>query len=200
MMADNLSDEITIVILAGGRGRRMNQGDKGWVELNQKPLIEHVIDAISRQNSNILISANQSIKRYQALGFPVVSDQLSDFQGPLAGFAAAMEAVETPYILTLPCDAPNIADNYQARMWESLQTNQTDLAVAYDGKRLQSLHALVPIHLRADLIRYLSGQSRKLDTWYSQYAMGLVDFSDQAEQFINLNTPDDLERFSRELK
>jgi len=101
-----MENEITVVILAGGRGRRMDAQDKGLVVLYGQPLIEYVIKAISPQNSNILINANQNIEQYQHYGYPVVSDQITGFQGPLAGVATAMERVKTPYILTLPCDAP----------------------------------------------------------------------------------------------
>jgi len=190
-----LEQQITIVILAGGRGRRMDEQDKGLVELEGKPLVAHVIDAISKQNKNILINANQNLSRYQAYGCPVVSDQMSGFQGPLAGMATAMAEVTTPYILTLPCDAPYIAENYQQVMWSALESQQTDLVVAHDGSRLQSVHALLPVSLYDDLTNYLQGNNRRVDTWYSQYALGLLDCSDIAEMFSNLNTREQLEAY-----
>jgi len=187
-----LEQEITIVILAGGRGRRMDEHDKGLIELEGKPLVKHVIDAISKQNQNILINANQNLSRYQAFAYPVVSDEMSGFQGPLAGMATAMDSVTTPYILTLPCDAPYIAENYQQLMWSALESQQTDLLVAHDGSRLQSVHALLPVSLYSDLANYLKGNNRRVDTWYSQYALGLLDCSGIAEMFSNLNTREQL--------
>jgi len=200
MNRDSLNKQITVVILAGGRGRRMRQQDKGLVVLDKRPLIEHVLEAVSPQNPNILINANQNLEQYQQYGYRVISDEMADFQGPLAGVATAMGQVETPYILTLPCDAPFVEHNYQQKMWSALETQQTDLAVAYDGKRLQPVHALIPIHLHADLLKFLSGDTRRVDSWYSQYAMGLVDFSKQVRMFCNLNTPEELEAYSLEKK
>lgn len=190
-----LEQEITIVILAGGRGRRMDEHDKGLIELEGKSLVKHVIDAISKQNQNILINANQNLRQYQVFGYPVVSDEMSGFQGPLAGMATAMTSVTTPYILTLPCDAPYIAEDYQQRMWSALESQQTDLIVAHDGSRLQSVHALLPVSLYADLVNYLEGKNRRVDTWYSQYALGLLDCSGFAEMFSNLNTREQLEAY-----
>lgn len=190
-----LEQQITIVILAGGRGRRMDEHDKGLVELVEKPLVAHVIDRISQQNKNILINANQNISQYQAYGYPVVSDEISGFQGPLAGMATAMSRATTPYILTLPCDAPYIAEDYQQLMWSALASQQTDLVVAHDGSRLQPVHALLPVSLYDDLTRYLQGNNRRVDTWYSQYALGLLDGSDIAEMFSNLNTREQLEAY-----
>ena len=200
MNKESMENEITVVILAGGRGRRMDAQDKGLVVLNGQPLIEYVIKAISPQNSNILINANQNIEQYQHYGYPVVSDQITGFQGPLAGVATAMERVKTPYILTLPCDAPFVERDYQAKMWSALQTQQTDLAVAFDGRRLQPVHALIPVRLYADLLKFLVGKTRRVDSWYSHYAMGLVDFSQQVRMFCNLNTPEELKAYSVEKK
>ena len=187
---------ISVIILAGGRGRRMDQRDKGLVELAGKPLVEYVIEAILPQNPNILINANQHLDVYRGYGLPVFSDRLQDFQGPLAGVASAMEQVDTPYLLTLPCDAPFVLPDYQQRMWSGLQSQQADLAVAHDGQRLQPVHALLPVAFRDQLLKFLSGKTRRVDAWYSRFAMGLVDFSDGAHMFHNLNTPEQLEAYS----
>ena len=195
-----LKSLISVVILAGGRGRRMQARDKGLVELAGRPLVEHVIEAIRPQNPNILISANQHLQRYASYGLPVVTDQFQGFQGPLAGVASAMQRVETPFLLTLPCDAPFVLADYQQRMWSALEKQQVDLVVAHDGRRLQPVHALLPVGLREDLLSFLAGQTRRVDAWYSRYAMGLVDFSDGAHMFHNLNTPDQLEAYSLQQK
>lgn len=191
-----LDKQITVVILAGGKGRRMNAQDKGLVTLDNQPLVEYVLEAISKQNRNILINANQHVEQYKEYGYPVISDEIADFQGPLAGVAAAMGKVNTPYILTLPCDTPYVEKNYQEKMWAALESQQTDLAVAFDGQRLQPVHALIPVRLYADLLNFLAGKSRRVDSWYSQYAMGLVDFSQQLRMFCNLNTPGELKAYS----
>ena len=44
-----LYDDVTGVILAGGRGRRMGMVDKGLQLLKGKPMVEHVIDRLRPQ-------------------------------------------------------------------------------------------------------------------------------------------------------
>ena len=78
--------DLTAVILAGGRGRRMGGSDKGLVELEGRPLIAHILNVIAPQVGTVLINANRNAKQYEAFGYPVVSDTLDGFQGPLAGF------------------------------------------------------------------------------------------------------------------
>ena len=95
------SKNITAVILAGGKGRRLEGQDKGLVVYQDKPLIQHVIERIQPQVANIVINANRNQEEYKRFGFPVISDEMSDFQGPLAGFSTAMKSVKTDFIYHL---------------------------------------------------------------------------------------------------
>ena len=57
--------QFSCIILAGGEGKRADGMDKGLITYNDKPLIEHVIDAVSFQVDDIVISANRNIENYQ---------------------------------------------------------------------------------------------------------------------------------------
>ena len=78
--------EVTGVILAGGRGRRMGGEDKGLMMLNGLPLYQHVLQRLQPQVAGICISANRNIERYQQSGFPVISDTFR-FCRPSGGYA-----------------------------------------------------------------------------------------------------------------
>ena len=193
------SPSITGVILAGGKARRMGGEDKGLIRFNHKPLIQHVIDALKPQLDTIIINANRNIELYQNFGYSVVADSLEDFCGPLAGMLCAMQSVESDYILTAPCDAPMISPHYRQRMMETLLHQQADIAVASDGKRLQPVFSLIPIRLQHDLSQYLAQSDRKIDRWFDQYKLAIVDFSDQPDSFANVNTPDDITQHQRKV-
>ena len=127
-------------------------------------------------------------------GLEVVSDQLSNHQGPLAGFASDMGAVDSQYILTLRCDSRLLSDQFVARFIEchNLPENKSaPISVADDGERLQPVHALVDVDLLANLNAFLDSGERKIDRWYAQHRFNRVDFSDQREIFKNINTPED---------
>jgi molybdenum cofactor guanylyltransferase len=184
------SSNITGVILAGGKGRRMGGQDKGLLPLNGKPLIEYVVQALSQQVSSLLINANRNTERYARYGYPVIDDELSGYQGPLAGFAAALEAIETDYIVTLPCDAPVVPPDLVERLGAALVQKDADIAVAHDGVRMQPVYALIPRLLRASLLEFLDTGERKIDRWYARHRVALADFSDAPDAFRNLNTPE----------
>ena len=183
--------DITAVILAGGQGRRMGGQDKGLIEFDGQPLVAILIDRLEPQISNIMINANRNRERYLAFGYPVVSDQLDDYQGPLAGFACAMNAVDTDFILTLPCDGPLLASDYVTRFIASQAQTGAPICVADDGERLQPVHALIRIDLLSSLNAYLDSGDRKIDLWYAMHDLAHTDFSDCAGMFRNINTPSD---------
>ncbi len=182
---------ITAVILAGGQGRRMGGMDKGLLEFDGRPLIEILLDKLRRQSVAVLINANRNQALYAGYGHPVVSDELEEYQGPLAGFASAMRAATTDYILTLPCDSPLLVDDYVARFISAQADNGATVNVAFDGERLQPVHALMRVDLLPSLRAFLDRGERKIDRWYAEHDFARVDFSDCADMFRNINTPDD---------
>ncbi len=186
--------DITAVILAGGQGRRMGGQDKGLLDFGGRLLIEILIESLQSQPLDIVINANRNQSTYQSYGYPVISDELEDFQGPLSGFASAMAVVETDFILTLPCDGPMLADNFAGRFIDAHNREQEPVCVAHDGERLQPVYALINTGLLDDLKRFLRSGERKIDRWYAQYDYTTVDFSSDATMFENINTPEDQQR------
>ena len=187
-------DQITAGILAGGRGSRMGGQDKGLVEFQGRPLIEHVIAHVAPQVTHTLINANRNLERYAAYGFPVVQDRLEGHQGPLAGFSALLEATTTNWLATVPCDGPRLCDDHVHRLYTACQSAQAKIGVAHDGKRLQPVYALIWRELLPDLQLFLEDGGRKIDQWYARHAFVTVDYSDCREDFVNLNTPADREQ------
>lgn len=188
---------ITGVILAGGQGRRMGGRDKGLVDFQGRPLIEWVLAVVEPQVEAVLINANRNQARYGDYGHPVVTDALGDYQGPLAGFAAAMARVDTPLMLTVPCDGPMLPGDLAARLRAGLEAGQAEIAVAHDGDRMQPVYALLRTDLLPSLEAFLGEGERKIDRWYARHRMVTVDFSDRPETFANLNSPEDRRALER---
>ncbi len=188
---------ITAIILAGGKGSRLAGQDKGLVLYKGKTLIHQVIERISPQVDHIVINANRNKTRYARYGYPIISDEMNDFQGPLAGFASAMKKVTTDYIITLPCDGPSVALDLVSKMLATLNTTNTytpkHIVVAHDGERIQPMHALIPITLIDSLETFLQKGDRKISLWYAQQDVLLVDFSEQADSFFNINKKEQLD-------
>ena len=185
------TNDITAVILAGGKARRMDGQDKGLITLHGRPMIDYIIRALQPQAGHILINANRNAEQYAAFGLPVIADMLGDYFGPLVGMASGMNATDTAFIVTAPCDSPFIPDNLVENLYRALAENEADISVAHDGERMQPVFALLRCSLLPSLLAYLDEGGRKIDTWYGQQRLALADFSASAETFLNLNTPED---------
>lgn len=184
------AQHVTAVILTGGRGRRMGGQDKGLILFNGHPIIEQILKAIEPQACGIIINANRNQETYANYGHPVISDELEDYQGPLAGFSAALKAAPTPLIAVLPCDGPHIPDDLVGRLIEAMNNEDADIAVAHDGERMQPVYALIRKALLSSLLDFLASGDRKIDRWYAQHKTALADFSDMPDVFHNINTPE----------
>ncbi len=193
MAADTTTpvQDITAVILAGGKARRMGGEDKGLIELHGRTLIDYIISGLRPQAGQLLVNANRNLERYRTFGYPVVEDIMGDYFGPLVGMATGMQASNTPYIMTVPCDSPFVPVELTDTLYHALADMQADISVAHDGRRMQPVFALLRCELLPDLLTYLEGGGRKIDTWYTQHRLALSDFSALPDTFLNLNTPED---------
>lgn len=193
------SKSIDALILAGGQARRMHGDDKGLLNLQGQTLSEHVIDRLSDQVEGILVNANRNHKQYAEFGYDVFSDEVGNFAGPLAGMLSGMKKSTADYLLVVPCDSPCIPLDLVERLQSALAQNDAEIAVVHDGERLQPVFALIDQSLENSLDQFLKEGGRKIDRWYGKHAMVKVDFSDQAEAFINVNTPEELNRLEMQL-
>ncbi len=187
----SVRDQVTGVILAGGRATRMGGVDKGLVPVNGRPMVAWVIDTLRPQVVEVLINANRNRDRYGEFGSQVIDDGDSEFRGPLAGMASGMRAARTPWVAIVPCDSPLIASDLVERLYDAVTASGSRIAVAHDGERLQPVCALLACDLADDLAGYLDDGERKIDRWYARHRYATVDFSDVAASFANINAPDD---------
>ncbi|HHF3043402.1 molybdenum cofactor guanylyltransferase MobA [Vibrio diabolicus] len=183
------------VILAGGQASRMGGKDKGLIELNQKPLIEHVIERLSPQTPRILINANRNQDAYSKFGF-VFSDQFKDFPGPMGGIHAGLMHAETDWVGFVPCDSPQINTDLVERFCQAVKED-SDILVAHDGDHQQPVFTLYHKRVLPKLTAFLERGDRKIILLYKECNTSYVDFSDSQNCFVNLNTPEELAQFGQ---
>ena len=183
---------ITGVVLAGGRGRRMGGADKGLLEYRGRPLVAYALDALRPAAGTLLISANRNQEAYARFGVPVIADRTDSFDGPLAGLLSAMQATRTEYVLTVPCDSPLVNGEVLRRPHAKLLDEGADVCAAHDGERMHPVFLIARRSLAPDLEAYLATGQRKVETWLTSHKLALADFSDHPEWFANINTPEDL--------
>jgi molybdopterin-guanine dinucleotide biosynthesis protein A len=187
--------DITGLILAGGRGSRMGGVDKGLQNHHGVALALHALLRLGPQVGQVMINANRNLGAYESFGVPVWPDPVGEFAGPLAGFLAGLERCETPLLLTVPCDTPNFPADLAARLAAALEAENADLAYATtfeDGREQpHPVFCLLKSALSESLVAFLHGAGRKIDTWFAQHRAVGVRFADTSA-FFNANTSAEL--------
>jgi molybdopterin-guanine dinucleotide biosynthesis protein A len=190
-------DEITGLILAGGRASRMGGVDKGLQNHRGLPLALHALLRLQPQVGELIINANRNLGAYESFGVPVWPDVLTDFAGPLAGFMAGMEHATTPWLISVPCDSPGFPDDLVARLAQAASDADAQIAMPVtleEGeRRTQPVFCLMQNQLLESLVAYTQGGGRKIDAWTAQHRVVEVPFDD-ARAFFNANTLAELQQ------
>lgn len=194
------TSDITGLILAGGRGSRMGGVDKGLQTLRGAPMAMHTLMRLSPQVGHMLVNANRNLAAYESFGVPVVVDSVPDFAGPLAGILAGLEQCQTRYLLTAPCDSPFVPTNLAAKLSQAMEEANARIAMpvtmepdahGQPRRQVQPVFCLIDALLADDLIAYLQGGGRKIETWTARHPTVDVLFDDSTA-FANINTLEEL--------
>jgi molybdopterin-guanine dinucleotide biosynthesis protein A len=197
--------DITGLILAGGRGSRMGGVDKGLQNFNGIPLALHTLMRLGPQVDSVMVNANRNLSAYESFGAAVWPDASADFAGPLSGFLVGLERAETPYVLTVPCDTPRLPLDLAKRLADALVREDADIAMAaapeIDDRgqtqiRTQPVFCLMKIELSESLVKFTHAGGRKIDAWTAQHNTVVVPFDapdDDPLAFANVNTLNELQ-------
>jgi molybdopterin-guanine dinucleotide biosynthesis protein A len=189
--------QISGLILAGGRGTRMGTVDKGLQPFHGAPMVRQVMQRLAPQVGTLIINANHNLEAYRAFGLPVWPDVMPDYAGPLAGLQAGLSHCDTDYLVSVPCDSPFLPQYLVTRLSAALEQAGADLALAVtinNSKRQRHpVFSLMKSSLLPQLTTYLQAGGRKMDDWLATLATVEVSFDDDAA-FSNINTIEELKK------
>lgn len=178
--------DLTLGILAGGRGSRLGGRDKAWLQRGGIPQVLRIARRFDGECSTMLVSANRDLPRYKTHGLATVEDRIADI-GPLAGLDALASACATPWLLTVPVDVVNTNDC----LLRTLASQSGEGAVSEDDDGLQPLVALYRMQSLRDAVHAAIASSEfSIQAMQARIPLHLVRFS--GFRFGNLNTPEDL--------
>jgi molybdopterin-guanine dinucleotide biosynthesis protein A len=184
--------DCTAVILAGGDSRRMGQ-DKAMLSLHGRTLLQHVTDSVGQVFSQVIVSVRQP---RAGLALPQVCDALPD-GGPLAGLAAALESIETPWLFAVGCDMPFMSPGVIEALGSRRAGHQAVVPVVQGHPQpLAAFYARDCLDAIRDIQagggkRSLRALLERLDVCYVDEAQ-LREFDPQLRSFFDLDTPADV--------
>ena len=165
--------------------------DKGLVKYQGKPLIEHVLERLQSQLESMIINTNRNQSRYNRYGLELCSDRLPNYQGPLAGIESTFGCTESPYLLFVPCDTPQLPDDLVERLIECMDQQSSQLAIVESPSGLQPLCCLMHRSLQKSLVEYMNAGGRRAQEWMLQQQPAICHYESD-EPFLNINCLDEI--------
>ncbi|MDA9556126.1 molybdenum cofactor guanylyltransferase [Vibrio sp.] len=181
--------DIKWMILAGGKGSRLNNQDKGLVIVHNKTIVEHIIHQLNVPKHQLLINANRNHSIYAQYA-TVTPDLSNDYLGPLAGIQSGMSTCDTEWLGVLPCDGPNLPKEFTTKMLNNVSASK--IHIAFDGEHTQPTYAVYHTSLLPELNAFLKAGHRRLQQFQNSHSPHLIDFSQDKNDFKNINTLQDL--------
>ena len=181
------------VILAGGRSTRMGR-DKAWLEIGGQSLLARQIGLVREVGAAEIFISGRADADYSASGCRVLQDKFPD-AGPLAGIERALDATQSPLLLVLAVDLPEMNVEFLQRL--AAGCSETCGAIPKLANNVESLAAFYPKAAHALAVAGLECGAFAAKAFAGQCVQsGLARFvelhSDDARCFTNWNSPADL--------
>ncbi len=189
-------DEISSVILCGGRSRRMGQ-DKARLQWNGGDLLDEIAGKLSVLGEVFLSVDSKS--RFSDKPYPMIEDRYPDC-GPLGGVCSALLFCKTPLLFVVSCDMPFVTGEV-GRVLQGLMEPGAGAVVPVeaDGR----VHPLCAVYC-GDVVSVLLEQLRS-GNFRMRDALGRLrtvyvpaeELPMKSHILCNVNTPEEYREVSR---
>ena len=197
-----LIPNMTGVLLAGGKSRRMGQ-DKRWLEIGGRPLFHRALSALEGLFQEILIVVAEPLPQLEGVAHRVVTDLIPDC-ATLGGLYTGLSYAGSRRIFAVGCDMPFLSPKVITQM--TALDRQADVVMAELATGLQPLHAVYSKACLPHMERMAKAGQLKVQELVQAPGLSvrIVPERDvrpvdpEGLSFLNVNTPADIE-FVRKL-
>ncbi len=188
----------TAVILAGGKSSRMGF-DKQLLKINERKLMDSLIQKLSREFDEIVIVTNKP-ELYIGLSHIITKDILVD-TGALGGIHAGLNYSSSKYAFLVACDMPNINMEYVRYMKKKLNDSNFLGCITKFGDWIEPFGSFYSVELINSIEEYLKGGKCSINGLIKDLNITFIEekearkFSPNWDMFLNLNTKEDLDKF-----
>lgn len=181
---------IGLIILAGGNSSRMGI-DKVWLRWQGETLFSRLFAKASTYGfSEILVSVNKNIERYEQYPVAVVPDIYLNC-GPLGGLHAGLQAGKADYFFAISCDMPFFQFSFLVEWQKELQQGIQAIVPLTFGQE-QPLAAVYHKSCLPVIEKLLEQKNYKVHALLAQVNTKWIDMSENTSLFFNVNTPQQL--------
>ena len=196
------SREITGVVLAGGRSRRMGR-DKAQIVWNSGTLLSHALQVLQSVAAKVFVVGPTQPR---TLGTEIIADEFPGC-GPMAGIHAALKHTATDWNFVLAVDLPLVSSELVSFIASTSEANALAV-VPRVGKHLQPLCAAYHRRLLPEVERAIVGDDLSVHRLLERVSTGMMEKRSVTkiieekeivrhgflpEMLANVNTPEELE-------
>ena len=190
---------MAVIILAGGKSRRMGQKDKAFLKIRKEFLIKRQLRSLKKHFKKIIIVAN-SPDKYKGLKGTTLIPDIVPGQGPLGGIFSGLLASQDNYNFVVACDMPFI----NSRLIKYMRRNSAgfDVVVPKINNRYEPLFSIYSKSCLKYIKPLLDKKIFKISKFFTKVRVREISkeeisrFGNPKNIFMNLNTPDDLLRLN----
>lgn len=188
--------EVTGILLAGGKSRRMGE-DKRHLVVGEQTLLERGLVVLRSTFQDVLVVIAQDSPPL-GVDARVVRDLVPDC-GSLGGLYTGLMQATTPYIFVVACDMPFLDQAVIAQFTSRRAT--ADIVMAKLAARLHPMHALYGKRCLPVLEQMIQARQLKIQELVPHASLrvqyvtetDLFSIDPSGRSFQNVNTPADLE-------
>ena len=188
--------EVTGVLLAGGKSRRMGE-DKRYLVVGEQTLLERGLGVLRSMFHEVLVVIAQDSAPLD-IDARVVRDLVPDC-GSLGGIYTGLTQATSPYIFAVACDMPFL--NQAVITHFTNRRDTADIVMARLATRLHPMHALYGKRCLPALEQMIRNRQLKIQELVSHASLrvqyvteaDLLTIDPSGRSFQNVNTPEDLE-------
>jgi molybdopterin-guanine dinucleotide biosynthesis protein A len=190
------------IVLAGGFSSRFGQ-DKGVLELAKKPLIRHVVDAISPivDETIVVTNSEERVAKYAKFLRPEVkfAIDVGELRSPLIGALTGIGAAQGAYSLLLPFDTPFASRKVVSLLFE-MCLNRAAVIPRWPNGYIEPLHAVYRTKPALEAAKAAVAEKKlkvramieKLSGVRYVSTLIIQQLDPELRTFFNVNTPADL--------
>jgi molybdopterin-guanine dinucleotide biosynthesis protein A len=192
------------IVLAGGFSSRLGQ-DKGFLKLANKPLIKHVVDAVSPvvDETVVVTNSQERVTKYAKITGSDVKFvvDVCELRSPLIGALTGFGVVHGKHSILLPFDTPFVSREVAWLLFE-LCTNRAAVIPRWPNGHIEPIHAVYQTEHALEAAKSavaeeklnVSGMIEKLRGVRYVSTMVIQQLDPDLHTFFNVNTPVDLEK------
>ena len=194
-----IENNIIGIILAGGKSSRFGE-DKSNIRLGNKTLLNHTVDRIEKEFSEVLIISNNKKHNYKNEKIYTVKDCIEGQLGPLVGILTAMKWVKEnkknyKWIASFPCDTPFFDIRLISKLKLKTKATSKKLIFLNSDKKRHNIFGLWSMDLMETLEKDIKSSFRKVEIWADKVGYESIDVNtEKFDRFLNINTKEDFEK------